>query len=245
MRCVSVSNLIQQAYVQFANGHRNATMPATIEGGPGWITSERYEIDAKVDGAASLDMMIGPMTQTLLEERLKLKVRRETRGEIAVYALSVAKNGFRLRELAVGDCVAFDIAKPAVPPAPGQKVVPPCDDVRLEANTGGNGPSLTMIATGLTLDTFSSWLRPFAGLDRPVLNKTGIAGRFSFNLDFAADATARGVIPPGGTLPPDASDPFGPSILTAIQEQLGLKLEPAKAPAEFLVIDRVERPSEN
>jgi uncharacterized protein (TIGR03435 family) len=157
----------------------------------------------------------------------------------------LAKNGFKLTELAEGDCVAFDIAKPAAPPAAGQKVVPPCDDARLEANNRGNGPNLTMIATGLTLDTFSSWLRPFAGVDRPVINKTGIAGRFSIHLDFAADSTTRGVIPPGGTLPPDASDPIGPSILTALQEQLGLKLEPAKAPAEFLVIDHVERPSEN
>jgi uncharacterized protein (TIGR03435 family) len=105
--------------------------------------------------------------------------------------------------------------------------------------------NLSLIASGLSLDTLSNWLPPFTGLDRPLVNKTGIIGRFSFRLDFSADTTLRGVVPPGGPLPPDASDPTGPSIFTALQEQLGLKLEPAKVPAEFLVIDHVERPSEN
>ncbi len=184
--------------------------------------------------------------QMLLEDRLKLKLHRETRGEVSVYALGVTKSGFKLHELEEGGCVAFDITKTPLPPAPGQKAVPPCDDVRLESKTGGNGPNLSLVASGLSLDTLSNWLPPFTGLDRPLVNKTGITGRFSFRLDFSADATPRGVVPPfGGPVPPDASDPTGPSIFTAIQEQLGLKLEPAKAPAEFLVIDHVEKPSEN
>jgi uncharacterized protein (TIGR03435 family) len=245
MRCMSVANLIQQAYVQYASGHFMSAPPITLEGASGWITSERYEIDAKVDGAASLDMMRGPMMQTLLEDRLKLKIHHETRGEIPVYALSVAKSGFKLHALEEGGCVAFDITKPDSQPAPGQKAVPPCDDVRVESKTGANGPNLSLIASGLSLETLSNWLPPFTGLDRPLVNKTGINGRFSFRLDFSADATPRGVVPPGGPLPPDASDPMGPSIFTAVQEQLGLKLEPAKVPAEFLVIDHVERPSEN
>ena len=82
-------------------------------------------------------------------------------------------------------------------------------------------------------------------LDRPVIDKTGITGRFDFHLEYAPDqATPRFL--PGGDVPDAApSDPPGPSIFTAVQAQLGLKLEPAKGPGEFLVIDSVVRPSDN
>jgi uncharacterized protein (TIGR03435 family) len=90
-------------------------------------------------------------------------------------------------------------------------------------------------------------------LDRIVVNKTGLTGKFDFHLEFAVDETTAGLnalrVGPGAepAFPqPTASDPpGGPSIFTAIQEQLGLKLESAKGPREFVVIDRVERPSEN
>jgi uncharacterized protein (TIGR03435 family) len=70
------------------------------------------------------------------------------------------------------------------------------------------------------------------------MNKTGIAGLFDIHLEFEADESIPGP-------PPDSATPAGPSIVTALQQQLGLKLEPAKGPREFLVIDHVEKPSEN
>ena len=216
MRCVALANLIQQAYVMFANGRFNPSLPVPLEGAPGWLTSERYEIDAKVEEAATLDMMRGPLLQALLEERFKLKVHRETRGEMSIYVLSLGKSGFKLHELDEGACATN-----------------PCDDVRLAKSPEGSAASLTLIASGLTLDTFSSWVPPFVGLDRPVINRTGIPGRFSFHLDFS---------PQAGDVPNEFT---GPSIFTAIQQQLGLKLEPGKAPAEFLIVDHVERPSDN
>ena len=219
----------------------NSPPPVPIEGVPAWVTSDRYEIDAKAERPATLDMMQGPMLQTLLEERFKLRVHRETRGEISIYTLGLAKNGFKLHELEEGACVAFDVTKPAEAPAPARQPPPSCDDVRLARNPEGSGANLTLIATGLTLDSFSRWIAPFAGLDRPVVNTTAIAGRFSFHLDFTPDSGPLALRPAGDA----PADPTGPSIFTAMQQQLGLKLEPAKAPAEFLVIDHVERQSDN
>ena len=91
----------------------------------------------------------------------------------------------------------------------------------------------------MTLDEFSKWLN--LGLDRVVIDETGITGKFDFHLDFASDDTTPGLVPGGG----GPGDPTGPSIFTAVQEQLGLKLVPAKGPGEFLVIDSIERPSGN
>jgi uncharacterized protein (TIGR03435 family) len=82
-------------------------------------------------------------------------------------------------------------------------------------------------------------------VDRPVIDKTGISGMFDMHLEFALDDTTRSAVPQNSPAAALADDPSGPSIFTALQEQLGLKLEPSKGPGEFLVIDSIERPSEN
>jgi uncharacterized protein (TIGR03435 family) len=98
---------------------------------------------------------------------------------------------------------------------------------------------LAIDGQGMTLDEFSGLVLTASAfgfkLDRPILDKTGLAGRFDFHLEFAID----------DHLAAAASDSAGPSIFTAVQQQLGLKLEPARGPGEFLVIDHIERPSEN
>jgi uncharacterized protein (TIGR03435 family) len=103
------------------------------------------------------------------------------------------------------------------------------------------GPSID--AEGSTLSEFSKLLNLV--LDRPVIDRTCIAGRFDIHLEFSSDQVTPGLL----GLDPDpraaASDPTSPTIFTAVQEQLGLKLESAKGPREFLVIDHVERPTEN
>ena len=105
---------------------------------------------------------------------------------------------------------------------------------------------------GVTLDHFASGLTRV--LDRPVIDKTGLQGLFDFRVEFSPDQTTPAFMPggiikgqgPTASLPiGDAPEPTGPSYVTAIQEQLGLKLQPAKGPGDFLVIDSIERPSEN
>jgi len=244
--CQTVMTLIQQAYVTFANGQFQAPWSVPISGGPAWVNSARYEIEAKAEGEPLPHMMEGPMMQALLEDRFRLKVHRETK-EVPVYALTVAKGGFKLHPFKEGSCTPRDPEKGPVPLEPGQK--PYCGSLA----AGGPGlygvrvsiaePSIwTLNLAATSMSVFCSNLR----LDRPILDKTGITGLFDFHLEYAFDqVTAAGFpgVPAPAAAPPDPGS--APSIFTAIQEQLGLKLEPAKGPGEFLVVDSVERPSEN
>ena len=239
LNCATVTGLIQQAYGTYANGHPNPRWSVPpISGGPAWIDSDRYDINAKAQDSASREMMNGPMLQALLEDRFKLKTRRETR-EIPVYELTVAKGGPKLQSFKDGSCTPLDRTKALPPPrAPGQ--TPLCNGMILLKGSSMGTANLQ----GTTLDEFSKSIGLM--LDRPIIDITGIAGRFDFRLEFALDQSTPGFfLPGGGAQVAGPSDPAGPSIFTAVQEQLGLKLEPAKGPREFLIINRVERPSEN
>ena len=92
IQCAPLKGLINQAYLLFENGHFRIGLPPPIEGGPAWINSEAYEINARAEGAVALETMNGPLLQKLLEDRFQLKVHRETR-QAPVYALTVAKGG--------------------------------------------------------------------------------------------------------------------------------------------------------
>lgn len=186
-------------------------------------------------------MMHGPLLQTLLEDRFRLKLHRGT-GEVPVYELTVAKSGHKMQPLAEGSCIPVDFAfLRKFPPEPlpelanGQQYcggVGP-DGVRwLGASDSTKGPNARVEVRGMNLDEFC---RMVLGnqVDRPVIDKTGVGGRFVFHLEFAPEETAQNELA------------AGPSIFTALQEQLGLKLVPAKGPGEFLAIDRVERPTKN
>ena len=226
--------LIQGAYVRFAGGRANPMGVVPIVGGPNWIHTDAYSIQANAEGHPSEETMQGPMFQALLEDRFKLKIHRETR-QGPVYALTRAGGALKLKPFPEGSCLERPVTRPAPPPPAGKRY---CDQQILFV-----GPSLK--AEGVTLIEFSKLLNLI--LDRPVVDQTGLTGRFNIHLEFARDqATAR--LPEGfggeGTAPPP-SDPSRPTIFTAVQEQLGLKLMPARGPVESLVIDHIERPSEN
>jgi bla regulator protein BlaR1 len=255
--CTTAKSLINQAYVFFANGHVNLLVAgASVEGGPGWINSERYQVDAKAESPQSQGMMHGPMLQTLLEERFKLKIRRETR-EVPAYALTVAKGGAKLHPFKEGSCTPLDpkILEqfppqpfPGLPP--GQEYcggIDPEDGKRWVMASGKmKGPIEILYARALSIEDFIN-LSLSRRVGRPVIDKTGLTGRFDYHLEFEPDETMPGFHDGklSGAAGAAATDPAGPSIFSALQQQLGLKLEPAKGSAEFLVIDSVERPSEN
>jgi len=229
--CQTVKNHILMAYAAYADGRVHPPPLAPIEGGPGWIDSARYRIVAKPEGDPSFGIMKGPMMQALLEDRFHLRIRREIR-EVAAYALIVAKNGPKLKPFQEGSCVDIGFVAPLTKAPP--QAAPGRTPILCGVNSAPpNPPNRTWDLRGTTLDLFAKTLLSTA-VDRPVLNQTGLAGLFDIHLEFAAETAA----------PADDSN-GGPSIFAAVQEQLGLKLEPTKGPKEFLVVERVEKPSEN
>jgi uncharacterized protein (TIGR03435 family) len=237
MECVTVQNLIQLAYGSFADGVSFNQAMLQISGGPGWIESERYNLAAKAEGAAHVEQMMGPMLRALLEDRLKLKVHRVTR-EMPVYSLTVAKNGLKARPLKEGSCVPIDINHLPEPPAQGQTMPNFCGNTSMRTN----GRNAVVDVHGTSMKDFAQRLTSMGGLDRKVIDKTGIEGLFDIHLEFTRDQ-ASGAGDAGNPAPP--AEIAGASILDALQEQLGLKLLPDKGPVESLVIDHVEKPSEN
>lgn len=225
------TGLIQRAYVRFADGQPHRTGIVPITGGAAWIHSEFFDIDARAAGNPNEEMMQGPMLQVLLEDRVQLKVHRETR-EVPVYALTVVQGGSRLKSFEEGSCIPMPLKVPLPALAPGQQYC--------KVRVGIQPPAVD--AQGSTLAEFSQLLDLV--LDRPVIDKTGITGKFDIHLEFAInEATPRYL--PGGDLAQfadGASDRAMPSIFAALQ-QLGLKLEPTQGSRDFLVIDHVERPT--
>jgi uncharacterized protein (TIGR03435 family) len=235
VKCSSVRDLITMAYRDYADGRtpvglRLGSSVNPITGGPAWISSAFYEINAKPEGSPSPGMMRGPMLQGLLEDRFKLRIRREVK-DAPVYGLNVAKGGFKLKPLADGGCVPRNDTG-TTSQASGQRR---CGGTNINFGRAGG----TLELTGVSLAEFSRDIQNF--VDRPVLDKTGIIGLFDFRLEFASDENTPGLAPGN----PAAESSSRPSLFTALQEQLGLKLEAAKGPNEFLVIDSIERPSEN
>ena len=228
--CTTVDRLIQQAYGLFANGHMNPLSSVTVTGGPDWAKSDLYEIDAKAEGPQSRVTMNGPMLQALLEDRFKLKIHREA-GDVPVYTLTVARGGSKLQPFQ-GTCVPWDFDHPHPEPASLQ-----CGTSRLTNNGLG-------IHAATMADLCMFFL---VTLDRPVIDETGMAGRFSFQSELPAEEFGR-----RARSLPALSDPVvpatDPSLISAIKtavRKLGLSLEPAKRPGDFLVIDHLERPSQN
>ncbi len=220
-----------------ANAFEMADSPSLVDvrilGGPDWIGSERYDINAK----ANTEFKPSPdgpprelllMIRSLLEERFKLKAHRETR-ELPIYELVVARADRRLApemRKPAADCEAAIAAGIPPPRQPGEP--PPC---------GLMGGPARMIAGGATMQQLAANLT--VRLDRLVFDKTGLTGRFAFNLAWTPDRLPTEAPPPG--IPP--IDPDGPGLFTALQEQLGLKLRPARGQVDVLVIDSVEHPT--
>ena len=181
-----------------------------LVGGPSWLSSDTWDIEAKTEGPSTIAQKF-QMLQPLLEDRFKLKVHRETR-EMPEYRLVIAKGGSRLREYRKED-----------------------GDTRREGTRIGRG---LIDGHGSDFNGFVGFLR--SELGRPVVDATGLTGKFDFKLEWVPDESQPNS---GGDVPPP--DATGASIFAAIQEQLGLKLEAMKGPVEMLMIDHVEKPSEN
>jgi uncharacterized protein (TIGR03435 family) len=188
-----------------------------VTGGPDWLNTDHYDLDVLPDheGLPSLEQARG-IVRKLLADRFALKFHDDTK-ELSVYVLSTVKTGPKF---------AKSSSDPSSPPGmggpPGRMMM-----------RNGSMPEFAMVMKGV--------------LDRPVLDQTGLKDRYDFVLKWTPDESQY-----GGRIPPQnsgdngtaAADPL-PGLFTAIQEQLGLKLDATKAPAKVMVIDSVQKPSAN
>lgn len=209
-----------------------------VVGDPPWIDSSHYDIQAKADGNPSVQQMEGPMLRVLLEERFKLTLHRETR-RLPVYELSVGKSGSKLQPSKEGGCTPYSLDSPPSATAPGEHPTDFCGFRR----TVADGSNRTLEGKGVTMEALATTLsRTYVSvLGRNVIDATGLTGTFDIHLKWAMDSIGARA----GAIDTTPQDPAGPSIFTALQEQLGLKLQLTKGPVEVLVIDHIEKPSAN
>ena len=197
-----------------------------VVGSPDWLTGERYDIVAKASGQPSTDQ-VKAMLRTMLKQRLKLAAHIEPR-ETAVYAMVVARPNHPGLKPFTRDCdairadqeAAMKAGQPPHPPSPNSG--PPC----------GYTWSSAIHSGGIPLAQLAGMLDWVAG--RVIVDRTGLPGRYEFTLRFASP-----------TAPPSDAPDAPPVLFTALQEQLGLRLDAVRAPVDTLVIDHIERPAEN
>jgi uncharacterized protein (TIGR03435 family) len=240
--CQTLERLIQWAYVTYASGEPSpAGVPPVpdqpIEGSPSWMASQTFTIEAKPESPQILEMMRGPMLQALLEDRFKLKIHRGTR-QVPIYALVIAKGGPKLNAAKKDSCTAPPDFSKSFPPPLRPEQPPPCGAF----SPDGKGGTRTY---GQTLAGISAQFSALLG--RRVVDSTGIEGAFDIHLDVDFnDVFTRFDRPPAGgdaAGRPDTADHLG--AIAAAVRKLGLRLESARGPEAFIVIDHVERPSEN
>jgi uncharacterized protein (TIGR03435 family) len=228
-QCTTTERLIEQAYGLFANGHMDPGSFLSVAGGPAWTRSDLYQIDAKANGPENQSVMNGPMLQILLENMFKLNVRRETR-KVPVYALTIAEGGVHLEPFQ-GSCTPRDFDKP------------PSETDCGTARGWGDGFEMRAVTPADLCAALSIFL------DRPVVDETGIAGRFNITLHLPPEDRE---LLNGPRSLPAVSDPTAAAPLSipfddvkAAMKTLGLNLQPTEGPREFIVIDHIDRPSEN
>ena len=211
-------------------------------GGPDWVDKDRFDVVVQAPAGAVLNGPDGfptgvfAMVRAVLADRFGLVTHNETR-ERPVYALTVARADRRLGDglkRVDTDCAEAmrQLASPSagLPPAGA----PPCSFGGGPGRITGNVVSLAMLSAILG-----------RSVGRPVVDRTGVEGYFNFTLEFAPEAGIAGPLPPGEPRPDAPARSDAPSLFTAVQEQLGLKLESTRAPVDVLVIDKASQPTEN
>lgn len=194
-----------------------------VIGAPDWTASDRFDINAKAESSVEriTPAQLRPMLKSLLVERFQLKYHEETK-ELPVYKLVVAKGGAKLKPSAAPQ------GAPSGQPAPQMMRVG-------RGQLNANAATVASVARMISMQ-----------LGRDVIDNTGLEGNYDVNLEWTPEPGQGGGFP--GPLPPGAVPPAdnnGPTLFTALQEQLGLRLESAKAPVTVLVIDSIAKPSEN
>jgi uncharacterized protein (TIGR03435 family) len=225
-----------------------------VRGGPEWMRSEKYTVEAVTSPGVTPDPLTlrGLMLQRLLERRLQLKAHIDTES-VPAFALTVAKGGLKIKPVGPGACDELQAREGSafVYGHPMNVLTPPrsVTDVRRGQKPscgswgGRNGPNVVVLGGDLPLEALTQSLAFRLGVR--VVDRTRVTERFNFILEFALDENTQGIgsalVEPGAQL----DVPAAATIFTALEEQLGLRLERAQSPREFLVIDHIERPTPN
>jgi len=203
---------------------------------PKWANDEAYTVHARSENADATKNQMRLMVQALLADRFKLAMHFESR-DVPVFALGLIKpgqTGPKLRPHSEGP--SCDVTLEATPENV-QKVFPlGCDSYTAMQ---GSGKMVRWGSRNTTMELLASSLGSFGRLGRPVVNRTALTGRFDFVMEFQPAEQ------PGASEPSSSEDATGLTFLEAVKNQLGLKLEATKAPVRVLVVDHLERPSEN
>ena len=205
-----------------------------VVGGPEWLGSDRFDVVAKATEEGINFETMRPLLRSLLADRFKLKAHNETR-QLPIYALVKARNDGTLgpsMKPSSADCAAVAGGRrgggpPPASPPPGQPA-----DCSFIIGIG------KMSVGGMPVEQLARALSPMVG--RVVLDKTGLTGNYTYELTYSPEQLGGQPLLNGGV---PAGDPSSPSIFTALQEQLGLKLDSDKGPVEVLVVDSAEQPT--
>ena len=229
---ITLQTLLKMAHARQGSQPNSAInlLDQQIAGGPEWLNVDKFDVVATTPGPTQPPQM-RLMLQRMLAERFKVAAHWESR-EMPVYVLTKARAdgrlGAGLTPTSDDECKAARGGGPMAPPEPGKPAPPPpCGAIQF-------GPG-QFIARGAPIEWLANALVTtpvVTGIDRPVINRTGVEGNYGFTLKFAMPQAAN-------------PDPERPQLFTALEEQLGLKLEATRAPVDVLVIDRAEKPAEN
>jgi len=203
-----------------------------IVGGPPWIDSERFDVNARAP-VDTPDKGLAPMMQAMLADRFKLIVKREIREE-PVYALVVARDDQRLGPSLrpATDCIKAAAGSGRAGGGPDAQPLRPGTPSACGSRMLGDARGITIQSGMRTMADLANMLRGVG--EREVVDRTGLSGTFDFELRYAPDSVRSTAADPTQLLP---------DVFTALQEQLGLKLEPQRGPVDYLVIERIERPT--
>jgi uncharacterized protein (TIGR03435 family) len=218
-------NVSARQVVTYAYSMQNSR----VEGGPDWLDTVKYDITAKAPEAATPDQML-LMFRTLLADRFKLTMHTDAR-DTAIFALvrgrADGRLGPQLRASSTADCDAArgeQARGAAIASADGRPIC------------GGRTRAGFIIAGAVSMDELARNMSRMVG--RAIVNRTGLTGRYDFDLKFTPESELTGAAADSG---PDTP----PSLYVALEEQLGLKLEPQRAPVDVVVIDSIQRPVED
>jgi uncharacterized protein (TIGR03435 family) len=261
VHCMSLAGMLnfaindQGGLPPLINDSRMPQTEGRVRGGPAWVNTELYTIDARTadpvanqprqpDGPmvnTAMRLMGGQMLMSLLEDRFQLRLHSAVE-QVPMYALTVAPGGIRLKPFQEGECVNIDRGMFPYPGGfkYGRDPKPPCNWI----GWGVNGPNRTFEGGSVTMSRVAELGDLF--MDRHILEKTGIEGKFNVHLEYLPDEHTPTNIPMRGfEIDPSSDIPRASTIFRAIEEQLGLRLESTDGPHGYVAIDSVERPNLN